>query len=285
MPVKLLSQVRPLVSEVKPLFEPVVKPEPRPTPTDPPEFWRYARTYLLLRVLVGVVGILLPLGLLVLDLWVFRDSADSRGSLSAYYYSGGRELFVAGLVLMGTVLGTYKVFEWNLDNLFSFFAGLAAVLVAFFPTGRYSKDLALTPLQREWGEGTVQGLHFAAAGTLIVLLGVLSVTFGVREGSRPPAESDHQKSRLTTGGGTTSFCAAVIFAALATFGVSKLGWTADDPEPAAVRRVAAAWAFAASWFAAGWSWPVLSGHGDSRTNPAAPGSQTRRFPLVSIVGA
>lgn len=259
MLVKLLSQLKPLVSEVKPLFEPVLEPEPRPTSTDPPEFWRYARTYLLLRVIVGVVGILLPLGLLLLDRWVFRDSADARGSLSAYYYSGGRELFVAGLVLMGTVLGTYKMFEWNLDNLLSFLAGVAAVLVAFLPTGRYSKDLALTPLQREWGEGTVQALHFGAAGTLIVLLGVLSVTFGVREGNRPPVESQNQKVSPGNWRRYHFICAAVILAALATYGVSKLKGPEMIPNLLLFVECAAIWAFAASWFVAGWNWPVLRG--------------------------
>jgi hypothetical protein len=84
-------------------------------------------------------------------------------------------------------------------------AGVAAALVAFFPTERYSEEIALTPLQRELGEGMVQAIHFGAAGTLIVLLGVLSVTFGVREGKRPPVESQNQKVSPPNWQGITSF--------------------------------------------------------------------------------
>jgi hypothetical protein len=245
----------PLVDDVKPLLRPVTQVERRPTPRDPPEVWRYARTYLLLRVGVGVVGILLPPFLILLDSRVFQDFPESRGSLSAYYYSGGREIFVAALVLMGTVLGTYKIFELNLDNLCSFLAGAAAIVVALFPTGLPPDTTVLTPLQRELSVEWVERIHYGAAATLIVLLGVVSVTFGIREGNREPRPS--QKLSPENWRRYHSLCAAVVFAALATYVVAKV--TVTIPNLLLFAEWIAVWAFAASWFAAGWEWPVLRG--------------------------
>jgi hypothetical protein len=253
--VKVLEKVEPLVAEVKPLFEPVVQVERRPTPADPPEVWRYARTYLLLRVVVGVVGILLPPFLIVLDSRIFQDVPESRGSLSAYYYSGGREIFVAALVLMGTVLGTYKIFERNLDNLCSALAGLAAVAIALFPTGLPSDTTVPTPLQRELSVEWVERIHYGAAATLIVLLGVVSITFGIREGNRDPKKT--QKLSPYEWRRYHFLCAAIVFAALATYVVAKV--TVELPNLLLFAEWAAVWAFAASWFAAGWEWPVLRG--------------------------
>ena len=58
----------------------------------------------------------------------------SRGSLSVYYYSGMREVFVGTLAATGVFFVAYKVWERNLENLLSLVAGLSACLIALFPT-------------------------------------------------------------------------------------------------------------------------------------------------------
>lgn len=67
----------------------------------------YARSYLLIRLVVGGIGILLPTLLFVLDGLVLKGGLSVRGSLSAYYHSGARDLFVAGLCVTGFLLITY----------------------------------------------------------------------------------------------------------------------------------------------------------------------------------
>ena len=63
-----------------------------------------------------------------------RRPPSPRGSLSAYYYSGVRELFVGGLCAIGVFLVIYKLPDFTRESFSSCFAGLAAVVVAVFPT-------------------------------------------------------------------------------------------------------------------------------------------------------
>lgn len=149
---------------------------------------RYVRSYLIMRTVVGAFGIALPFVLVLVDgLWL-NGNPFPRTSLSAYYYSGARELFVGALSAIGVFLITYKAAEINLDNTLSLLAGLAVLIVALFPTGRPSDLLRLTPVQNRLGESAVGGIHFAAAGTFILSLAVMSYYFRKREGKRHPAE-------------------------------------------------------------------------------------------------
>src|SRR5262245_2139957 len=67
----------------------------------------YARSYLLNRLVIGGIGVLLPTLLFVVD-WLFlRGAVSVRGSLSAYYHTPARDLFVAGLCVTGVMLLTY----------------------------------------------------------------------------------------------------------------------------------------------------------------------------------
>src|SRR5262249_50848876 len=109
-------------------------PEQRPDPATQQEQARYIRSFLAMRVFIGVLGILLPLLLVFID-WGGYDGPFPRDSLSAYYYSGMRDVFVAILSATGVFLITYKIAEWNLDNATSIVAGIAAVLIPQFPTG------------------------------------------------------------------------------------------------------------------------------------------------------
>lgn len=55
---------------------------------------RFARSYLRMRLAIGVVGILLPFTLWLLEGFLLKRDWQLRGSLSAYYYSGARDVFV-----------------------------------------------------------------------------------------------------------------------------------------------------------------------------------------------
>ena len=93
-------------------LQPVVAVHPPPAG---PDATRYVRSYLIMRVLVGVIGIGLPFAVVLLDGVWFDGDPFPRDALSAYYYSGARELFVGALSATGVFLLTYKVAERNLD--------------------------------------------------------------------------------------------------------------------------------------------------------------------------
>jgi hypothetical protein len=148
----------------------------------------YLKSYLLMRAIIGFIGVTLPFLLVLGDNWLKTSGPVLRGSLSAYYYSGMRDFLVASLAAAAFFLIAYKLFERSASNILSLIAGLAALTTAFFPTNRADADVAtaLTPLQAKLGETNVMHVHFVAAGIAIVSLAVISFIFGLQEGRRSP---------------------------------------------------------------------------------------------------
>jgi hypothetical protein len=238
---------------VKDFLKPVVAVEPRPTD---PDMSRYVRSYLIMRVVVGALAVVLPFMLVLCDgLWFDADPFP-RTSLSAYYYSGVRDLFVGTLSATGIFLITYKVAERNLDNTLSLFAGLAVIVVALFPTGLPKHFAKLTPLQDRLGESAVETIHFIAAGAFIVSLAVISYFFGKREGMRPRREGKRRSPRfwrLYHWG-----CAGAIGAALLWIAVTELSEWGPN-ESLLYGEAASVWAFGASWLWKGLELDMLRG--------------------------
>lgn len=223
---------------------PVAAVHPR---TADPSTARYVRSYLIMRALVGALGIALPFLLVLVDgLW-FDGDPFPRSSLSAYYYSGARELFVGALSAIGVFLITYKVAEVNLDNTLSLLAGVAALVVALFPTGRSNEKVPLTPLQDRWAESFVGGIHFIAAGVFILSLAAISFYFGKREGARPPTPG---RRSPTFWQNYHWICAGTIVAAFAWSAVTAFSdW--GPSRSLLYGEAVAVWAFGASWLLKG----------------------------------
>jgi hypothetical protein len=95
---------------------------------------RYVRSFLVMRLIIGLIGVLLPFALVFIDHRAFHGYPYPRGSESIYYYSGMREVFTVSIGTIAFFLFAYKLTERNLDNTLSFFAGLAAMLIPLFPT-------------------------------------------------------------------------------------------------------------------------------------------------------
>ena len=84
---------------------PTVEVAPRSTdPASAP----YIRSYVFMRRVIGRLAIILPPLLVFGEPIVFDDRPFPLGSLSAYYYSGFREIFVGMLWAIGVFLIIYK---------------------------------------------------------------------------------------------------------------------------------------------------------------------------------
>jgi hypothetical protein len=235
-----------LVSE-HPALASAVAVEPRPDPDTDPELARYVRSYLMMRVFIGALGVALPLMVVFVD-WRLGGEPVPQDSLSAYYYSGARELFVGVLSAIAVFLFTYRVAERHLDNWLSLFAGVAVLAVVLFPTGRPAHvDDELTPFQDWAGESVVESIHFVAAAAFIGSLAVISLFFGVREGARPPRQGMRRSRRFWQR--FHWLMASAIMAAVLMIAVAS--WTEWLPwEPRywlLLGEWIAVWAFAASW--------------------------------------
>jgi hypothetical protein len=233
-------------------LKPVAAVHPRPTD---PSTARYVRSYLIMRTVVGALGIALPFVLVLVDgLW-FHGDPFPRTSLSAYYYSGARELFVGALSAIGVFLITYKVAEINLDNTLSLLAGVAVLVVALFPTGRPNDLVGLMPLQDRLGESVVGGIHFTFAGVFILSLAAISYYFGKREGARTPTSGRWSPRFWQT---YHWICAGTIVAAFAWSAITELsGW--GPSQSLLYGEAMAVWAFGASWLWKGLELDMLRG--------------------------
>jgi hypothetical protein len=217
-----------------------------PRPTEP-ESARYVRSYLIMRIVVGALGVALPVMLVLGDDRLGGEPVP-RDSLSAYYYSGVRELFVGALAAIAVFLVCYRVAERSWDNALSLLAGGAVLAVAVFPTGPPARVEELTPLQRTFGEQLVQTIHFTAAGVFIASLAVISFFFGVREGARPAQEGKRRSPRFWRN--YHWFWAGAILAAVLWIGATELTdglaiW--ERSKTLLIGEWVAVWAFAASW--------------------------------------
>ena len=225
----------------------------------------YARSYLQIRTAVGLIGILLPIALFVVDAVVLHGSITARGSLSAYYHSGARDLFVGALCVTGCLLMTYMGSQpRTLDFWLSLVAGAAVLGVALFPTRRPEIDPGpLTPLQERLGEGVVSGIHFTCAGTFILTLGALCFVFAHREAKyvdNPGRVRLHRTCGFVIIG-------AVAWAVLGFFAPLDLGWLTS----LYVGEVASVWAFGLSWLVKGYDLRALFGHLTPASAPSTPG--------------
>lgn len=228
-------------------FVPDVAVEPRPD-HEP----RYVRSYVCTRFAIGLLGFLLPPLLVLLEPALFDGLPAPRGSLSAYYYSGVREIFVGGLWAIGVFLVVYKLLDFTGESLLSSLAGGAAMLVAVFPTERPGDGWPLTPFQEKLGEGAVTAIHYGAAVAFIALLVPITLFFAREEGGRAQEEGG-RAHRKWKGFHTVAAVFILSGAALAAF----TGITGGPDKGVLLGEWIAIWAFGASWLVKGAEWKTL----------------------------
>ncbi|PTM90485.1 hypothetical protein [Dietzia psychralcaliphila] len=136
-------------------------------------------TYFVLRMVIAAGALILPATLL---LWVALDSGVSMmGSLSAFYYSPARSLFVGILVAIGVALVAYRGYTRG-ENALLNGAGVLSIVVALVPTG----DSSLPGL-------TVAGAVHAVAAVGFFVLAALSIFFYGQETLGSLSDPDQQR--------------------------------------------------------------------------------------------
>ena len=234
----------------------------------------YTRSYRGIRLVVGFLGIALPLVFIFMEAYVLKGGVHVRGSLSAYYHTSMQDIFVGGLCVIGALLATYMAGEWkSLDFWASLVAGLAVLGVVFFPTARSGLkpgapacgSLPQPPscsfVEQGLGEHRTAVIHAVCAIVFIVFLAVMSALFAVSE-VRPKSERRKDqnlgvfKSRARFGiyGG----CALVIVIAGIWAFVGAGVW---ELTRLYIGEVASVWAFGISWLLAAFSLTAPARHG------------------------
>jgi GNAT superfamily N-acetyltransferase len=128
-------------------------------------------SYLALRKAVGWIGIALPFVLVSGMLLIFREQPVLK-TISLYYHTGMRDVFVGAICSIALFLFFYKGYD-RLDNWAANVAGVFAVGIALFPTSaKGPQDLA----------GII---HFICAAIFFVILSGISIFLFTRAKTYP----------------------------------------------------------------------------------------------------
>ena len=134
------------------------------------ELERLHSSQLRLRRIVGVLGIGLPFVLAIAS-FVCADATTVKDSISAYYHSEMRNIFVGILCVIGMFLFSYKGYDaW--DDRVSYLAGLSAIGVALFPVN--VKDTQNTINAMHNNNDAINAMHFLSAIVLFLTLAYFS---------------------------------------------------------------------------------------------------------------
>ena len=125
-------------------------------------------SYLTLRKLLGVLGILLPI-LLIVAGTIFGKCDAIQASISDFFHTPMRDVFVATISSMALFLFTYKGYDKK-DNLLCNIAGVAALLIAFCPTYADPLTNCMNESLLASQSPLIGKIHLFAAATFFILI-------------------------------------------------------------------------------------------------------------------
>ena len=197
-------------------------------------------SYLTLRTVIGVLGITLPFLVSLGAILVFREGQQS--SISAYYHTGMRDVFVGVLFVIGFFLLTYTGYDqW--DNITGNLACIFAVGVALFPTSPSGKT---TNLQE-----TIGLVHLIFAAMFFLTLAFYSFyLFTKTDPKKEPSKQKKQRNFVYRACGVVMFLCILLMAIFHMLPDSSKSMLADL-NPIYWLEAFAIVAFGASWFVKG----------------------------------
>jgi hypothetical protein len=197
-------------------------------------------SYLTLRQMIGWAGLLMPIAVRLGSLYF--QHIFSTESISAYYYTGMRDVCVATLVLGGALLACYRS-PARQDSVVATIAGIAAIGIALFPM---KPEFAQEILDAYAKTGTpecyiirgILGYHFLFVGTFFLLTFYL-VSFRFSAFTpNPPTSQKLARNRIYRICGVAML---VAFVWIAILWLRHNGESIFWPETLAVVSFSAAW--------------------------------------------
>ncbi|TRY29814.1 hypothetical protein [Aliiglaciecola sp. M165] len=207
--------------------------------------YRSAFNYMTLRAFIGAIAFCLPI---LVTCAANLEPDISLGSISEYYHTDARNLFVGSLCIVGTFLFAYN--GWREDgstpiaqSALSKLAGVGAFGVAFLPTNSDEVKWLICDKCIESVEALTATLHYVSAAILFIILCVFSLYFFPRNMSGASGGAKNRKLVYLLCGGTMSFCMLAI--TLYKFDIITYSRTVYYAEAFAL------WAFGVAWFVSG----------------------------------
>jgi len=157
-------------------------------------------SYLGLRKAVGIIGLALPFVLAIGKL--LTDGPGILNSISSYYYSGMRNVFVGSLCAIGMFLMSYKGYERK-DDIAGDLACMFVIGTALFPPAP-----GLNPTSQERFIGA---LHLVFAASFFITLTYFSLfLFRKTDLQKGPTRRKLQRNSVYAVCGYTMLCALVL---------------------------------------------------------------------------
>lgn len=143
-------------------------------------------SYLALRKAIGILGVTLPFSVSLGAMLFFQE--EIKSSISAYYYSGMRDVLVGTLFAIGFFMLSYHGYERN-DRLAGIVVFVSALGIALFPT---TPEEHPTPIDK-W----IGAFHFFFAALFFSALVYFSLFLFTRtHPDRPPTARKLQRNQL-----------------------------------------------------------------------------------------
>ena len=195
-------------------------------------------SYLGLRKAIGIIGIALPFVLAIGKFLI--EGPGIEDSISNYYHTDMRDVFVGILCAIAVFLMSYRGYERK-DDIAGDLACVFALGVALFPT---TPEVNVTS-----GDEVIGALHLIfAAGFLLTLAYFSLVLFRKTDPTRPPTTRKLQRNTIYT------FCGYIILASIALIVILSF-LSSDSPvqrlDPVFWLESAAVVAFGISWLTKG----------------------------------
>jgi hypothetical protein len=195
-------------------------------------------SYIALRKAIGIVAIALPPVLVIGHLVL--DGGKWPGSISAYYYTSMRNVFVGAMCALGVFLFAYRYQET--DNKLSTAAAALALGVALFPTASQGPTTS--------GEQAVRIVHLTCASLFFVCLAVFSLVIFTKSAGAPTPKKK-QRNRVYRACGWTIVASLVLAATNGALEHWVDGYALQDYNTLFWLESVAIWAFAVSWLVKG----------------------------------
>jgi hypothetical protein len=197
-------------------------------------------SYLLLRKALGWIAIAMPFAL-GLGAWFF-EGIPWADSISAYYYTSMRDVFVGTMFAVGVFLFCYRGYDRQ-ENIVTNLAGIAAAAIGLLPMDpHYSK--VLTDRHRDLAGSTCYvphgflGFHFYAAAMFFAVISYL-VIFRFTKSDQPTiTTAKRARNRVYVA------CGIIMLVCFGAIALLKWHWREASiviPETGAIVAFAIAW--------------------------------------------
>ena len=198
----------------------------------------YVISYMLLRKAIGVIGVALPI-LLVTGKYLF-EGPGIQSSISAYYYTVMRDVFVGSLWAIGIFLMAYKGPEKK-DDLAGNLACIFAIGIALFPA---APDVSASLPQKIIGY-----LHLGFAAAFFLTLAYFCLVLFCKTAPRDqPTPRKLLRNRVYKVCGYAIVTCIVLMAVVSLFFDTS---SVKNIDPLFWLESSAIWAFGWSWFIKG----------------------------------